>query len=117
MSDNDRNIITGQLGDPPSGRTSIRFGPAFLVSTEEKDHFALYRRLVTVVNDKGTVLRQETETPIGPLAVYRKWTKGDPRDAEGQPLVHLKTSHPETGEPMGLICVWRPDADDPDAVV
>lgn len=117
MSDNDRNIITGQLGDPPPGRTSIRLGHGFLVPAEERDHFALFRKVLTVVNDKGTVLRQEAETPIGPLAVYRRWTKGDPVDQEGQPLVHLKTSHPVTGEPMGLICVWRPDANDPDAVV
>ena len=83
------------------GNTSIRLSPAFLKYMDDQvDHFGLFRRLVSVVNDGGKIIKKESDGEIGPLAVYRKAGKGD--------RVDMRTVHPKTGEPIDLIEIWRP---------
>jgi len=92
------------------GATSIRFGPAILQPTDEKDHYGLYRPLVLVRNEGGKITREQLPSPVGPLAVYRKRGKGDPApDPVGSLPGMIKTFDPTTNQPMEVILVWRPD--------
>lgn len=89
---------------PPVGKTSVRFGPAFL-NWVDKDHLGLYRRLITVTNNGGgEIVRKEHEKPVGPLGVYRKARTGD--------RVDMRSSDPRTGEPMELTLEWKPEPGD-----
>lgn len=87
--------------DPEPGKTSIRLGESF-VQWYDKEHLALYRKLVLVRNDEGHISRTEMEKPIGPLAIYRIGRAGE----KGQ----LRSMDPKTGEPLELVLVWRPDS-------
>lgn len=99
--------------NPPDGSTSFRFGSAILRPTEEEGHYGLFRPLVIVRNDGGKITREQLEEPVGPLAVYRRRTKGDkmPEQVGSLPVV-IRTSDPQTGQPFELILVWRPDTGD-----
>lgn len=88
--------------DPPEGKTSIRFSAAYLEPGEDRGHFNLMRKLITVKNEGGQIMRHTSESGIL-LAIYRRAGKGD--------TVHMKTVHPLTAEPMDLILVWRPGAE------
>jgi hypothetical protein len=79
---------------------------------EERGHFALYRKLLTVRNEGDQIVRQEAPNPIGPLAIYRRWRRGDREQPDGRPAPDLRTSDPKTGEPMDLVEVWRPGEGD-----
>jgi len=99
--------------NPPDGATSLRFGSAVLRPTEEPGHYGLYRPLVIVRNESGKITREQLDQEVGPLAVYRRRTKGDkmPQQIGSLPVV-IKTSDPNTREPFELILVWRPDTGD-----
>jgi hypothetical protein len=85
--------------DPLLGKTSIRMGPAFL-NWVDATHLGLFRRIITVTNDGGQIIRREHPQPVGPLGIYRRSGKGD--------TVHMRTSDPKTGEPIDLTLEWRP---------
>lgn len=93
--------IGDEVDGVPDGKTSIRFSPAYLQYVEEKDHFGLYRKIVTVKNEGGQITKTESAEGIL-LAIYRKAGPGD--------KVEMKTVHPKTGEPIDLCFVWRPGA-------
>lgn len=82
------------------GMTSVRLGTAYLApEAGEKNHYGLYRKLVTVANEGGQIKRFEGAA-IGPLAIYRPARKGD--------RVEMKTVHPKTGQPIDLALEWKP---------
>lgn len=87
--------------DPEPGKTSIRLGAAFM-QPYDKEHIALYRKLILVKNEDGMVTRTEMERPIGPLGIYRRGRDGE----KGQ----IRSMDPTTGEPLELVLVWRPDS-------
>jgi hypothetical protein len=100
-----------QIDPPKQGATSVRFGPAFLRPSKEKDHYELMRPIVTVSNGDKLERTQHSE-PIGPLAVYRVKRRGDKIDMTkfdpSGPPPEMKTSDPKTGQPMELILEWWP---------
>ena len=101
---------------PPPGSTSVRFGPAFLRYSEEKDHFELMRPVFTITNEGDRLTKSEHPDPIGPIAVYRIKTKGDRMDLSltsmtSGPPPEMRTSHPNTREPIHLTLVWWPGMD------
>lgn len=101
------------MKNPAVGKTSIRFGPAFIRPCKGEDqHFELMRTVVTVRNDGGRIVREQHEQPIGPLAVYRVMRKGDivpiiPNLPETVPVT-IKSADPKTMVPFDLIMVWCP---------
>ncbi len=108
---------TSKLEPPDPGNTSVRMGPSFLRPAEEKDHYELMRKLITVSNDGEMVETREHNDPIGPLAVYRAKRSGDKvgnnmhQLARGGPQLEIKTMHPVTKQPIDLILVWWPRMD------
>ena len=102
---------------PAAGKTSVRFGKAFLRPAKEKDHFELMRPIVTVRNEGDRVIQEQHTEPVGPLAVYRIKGKGDQSAAmrdivQGGPPPEMRTSNPQTGQPMTLMLVWWPQMED-----
>ena len=96
--------------NPDPGKTSIRFGTAFLRPAEEKDHYELMRPIVTVTNDGGRNTTQAHGAPIGPLAVYRRKRRGDDIPNLCDPLgppPEMKTVDGK-GQPIDLVLVWWP---------
>ena len=99
---------------PPAGATSVRMGPAFLRPATEKDHYELMRPIVTAANEDDRLVTEQHPQPIGPLAVYRTKRRGDKidpsqRSMTGPPL-EMK-SMDQKGQPIELILVWWPGAD------
>lgn len=96
---------------PPPGSTSVRFGAAFLRPAKERDHYELMRPILTVTNEADRVTETQHPEPIGPLAVYRKFRRGDvpPEVGFGGPPPTMMTS--EGGQPVKLLLAWWPGAD------
>jgi hypothetical protein len=95
---------------PDPGKTSIRFGEAFLRPTEEKDHYELMRPIVTVRNEGGRVVTEAHPQPIGPLAIYRRKRRGDDIPTLYDPLgppPEMRTVD-KAGQPIDLVLVWWP---------
>lgn len=85
---------------PAPGKTSIRFGKAYLeMIPDEREMYGLFRKIITVKNDNGFPIRIESEKGIM-LAIYRRARRGD--------KIEMKTVHPKTGEPIDLALEWRP---------
>lgn len=93
----------------PDGTTSIRMGSIFMQPLEEKDHYGLFRPLIIVRKDGGKVTRERLQDALGPLAVYRKRGKGDPRPENVGNLSGMySTFDPVSKQMIELILVWRP---------
>lgn len=83
------------------GHTALRLSPAFLKYLDDPiDHFGLFRKMVSITNDSGKIIKKESDGDIGPLIVFRRAGKGD--------KVDMRTVHPKTAEPIDLVEVWRP---------
>ena len=104
------------MQDPQPGEKSVRLGPAFLSpDPHEKDHFQLLRPVIIVSNDDGNITREQTEKNMGPLAVYRKMTRGDeepPVSIFSGPPPTMVTFDPITKAPMKLLLVWFPGCEE-----
>ena len=101
----------GKLSNPEPGKTSVRFGSAFLRPADEKDHYELMRPIVTATNEGGRTTTQAHAQPIGPLAVYRRKRRGDDIPSYFDPLgppPEMKTMDPKTKQPIELVLVWWP---------
>lgn len=102
-----------EIKAPDVGKTSVRFGKAFLRPAKDKGHYELMRPIITVVNEGEKVTTQAHGDPVGPLAIYRIKGKGDKTPAisgivSGGPPPEMRTSDPTTGQPLTLMLVWWP---------
>lgn len=106
----ERSLIMPAVVPPPEeGKTSVRFGPAFLRPAEEKDHYELMRPILTAATSDGKTTKMQHTQPIGPLAIYRVKSKGDNPLLMGGfgPPAEMKTID-QFGKPLALILVWHP---------
>lgn len=88
--------------DEKKKERKISMGPAILQAEEEAGHYGLYRPLfIDAWDDKrGMFVRISTDSPIGPIAVFREARSGE--------KVDMKTIHPVTQKKLDLTCVWDP---------
>lgn len=101
------------MSELKDGATSVRLGAAVLRPMQEQGHFGLFRPIVLVRRDGSEITREQHEQELGPLAIYRRMGKGDvaPPDAGSVPG-SMRTHDPVTNQPLTLMLVWRPTADE-----
>jgi hypothetical protein len=107
--------MSEELEPPEAGKTSVRFGKAFLRPAKDKGHYELMRPIVTVRNEGDRVETQAHGDPIK-IAIYRVKGKGDKSPTysdmvDAGPPLEMRTSDPKTGQQMTLTLVWWPGKD------
>lgn len=103
-----------ELPPPPAGYDSWRFGPAFLRPATEREHYELMRPIFVERNEGDRVVRESYPEPFGPIAVYRTKRNGDmigPQQSMAGPPPEMR-SMDSKGQPITLILVWWPGADE-----